>query len=125
MAPRRVLVVEDEWLIARDHVSILTDAGHIAVGPVATVAKAIALLDAERVDIALLDFQLGSQTSTPIAQHLAQHGIPFIVVTGHSSADLSAEFATGLIVAKRPSQNSSWRRSTNSRYRAGPEAGRV
>jgi DNA-binding response OmpR family regulator len=100
MVSRRVLIVEDEWLIARDHEQILTAAGHIAVGPVATVAKAVALMEAEQVDIALLDFQLGSQTSAPLAQQLVQRGIPFIVVTGHSGADLSAEFASGLIVAK-------------------------
>ena len=100
MTLRRVLIVEDEWLIARDHVSTLTAAGHTVVGPVATVPKAIALLETEQVDLALLDFQLGTETSAPIAQRLAQHGIPFIVVTGHSETDFSPEFATGLILAK-------------------------
>jgi DNA-binding NtrC family response regulator len=100
MKPRRVLIVEDEWLIAMDHVSILRAAGHIVVGPVATVAKAMGLIGAEQIDIALLDFQLGAETSATVAHQLAHHGIPFIVVTGHSDADFSPEFATGQIVAK-------------------------
>jgi CheY-like chemotaxis protein len=100
MTPRRVLIVEDEWLIAMEYVSILRAAGHIVVGPVATVAKAIAMLNAEQVDIGLLDFQLSNETSAPIAKRLAQRDIPFIVVTGHSEADFSPEFATGVVVAK-------------------------
>jgi DNA-binding NtrC family response regulator len=105
MTPRRILIVEDEWLIARDHVSILTAAGHIVVGPAATVAKAMALLNAEQVDIGLLDFQLGTETSALIAQRLVQNDIPFIVVTGHAGSDFSPEFATGLIVAKPATPN--------------------
>lgn len=100
MASYRVLIVEDEWLIARDYVSILGAAGHVPVGPAASVIAAEALLDNEQVDIALLDYKLGAGTSATLVQRLNQAGIPFIVSTGHAKADLPEEFSSGALVAK-------------------------
>jgi DNA-binding response OmpR family regulator len=100
MANHHVLVVEDEWLIARDYLAVLRAAGHVAVGPAATVEKALVLLDNERVDIALLDFQLGASTSAPIAARLSQLGIPFVLVTGHAGRGLPSEYTGGTVLAK-------------------------
>jgi CheY-like chemotaxis protein len=100
MSKHRVLVVEDEWLIARDYVSILKTNGHVTVGPAATSKSALTLLETERVDVALLDFQLGSGNSVSVVRTLNQSGIPFIVITGHSKSDLPSEFADGYIMAK-------------------------
>ena len=100
MASYDVLVVEDEWLIARDYLAVLRSAGHVAVGPAATAEKALAFLDKEHVDIALLDFQLGASTSASIAVRLSQMGIPFILVTGHAGRVLPSEYTGGTVVAK-------------------------
>jgi|SRR5215217_5508222 len=100
MAAVNVLIVEDEWLIARDYISIINGGGHTTVGPAATVAHALRLLDTERVDVAILDFQLGGETSAPIVARLNASGIPFLVVTGHAAADLPREFASGAVLAK-------------------------
>jgi CheY-like chemotaxis protein len=100
MAPFHVLIVEDEWLIAKDYVSILRAAGHVAVGPTATAGSALALLDTEQVDVAVLDFHLGDKTSTSVVRRLNQSGIPLIVVTGHSTDDLPPEFGPVAVVAK-------------------------
>lgn len=100
MASRRVLIVEDEWLIARDYAAVLERAGHAVVGPAATAAAAVALLDSESVDVALLDFQLRGETSRDVAQLLNEIGIPFIIATGHAEADLPVEFASGVIAPK-------------------------
>jgi DNA-binding NtrC family response regulator len=100
MGSCRVLVVEDEWLIAQDYRLLLTRAGHIVIGPVATSASAIALLDNEVVDLGLLDFQLREETSAAVAERLTQAKIPFIVVTGHTEVDLPEQFSSGLVAAK-------------------------
>ncbi len=56
----RVLVVEDEYMIAMDLVSTLEQLGYIPAGPAGSVAEAIAMLEREGVDLALLDETLSS-----------------------------------------------------------------
>lgn len=91
----RILVVEDEFLVA-EHISFtLEKLGYEVVGPAPTIDEAIALIGSEALDGALLDANLGGKTSGPIAAELAAHSIPFIVVTGYgtfklASADLDA-----------------------------------
>ncbi len=84
---RRVLVVEDEPLVALEIVTTLADAGCEVVGPAATLAAALALAEAEgaRLDAAVLDGNLHGQSSQPVADILGAHGVPVIYVTGYSS----------------------------------------
>lgn len=85
----RVLVLEDEPLIAMLVVDILTDAGYSVVGPAHDVEQANALINAQHIDIAVLDINLGpGVTSAPIADCLEQRGIPFILGTGYGDAAL-------------------------------------
>src|SRR5215217_5741555 len=100
MAAVSVLIVEDEWLIARDYISVIHGRGHTIVGPASTVASALSLLETERVDVVVLDFQLGGQTSAAIVDKLNADSIPFLVVTGHAASDLPREFASGAMLAK-------------------------
>ncbi|MBB3859425.1 DNA-binding response OmpR family regulator [Novosphingobium hassiacum] len=84
----RVLLVEDEPLLAMLLEESLVDLGHEPVGAVATVSQAMALLDSETVDCALLDFSLGgNDNSVAVAQRLRQAGVPFCYLSGHSSLD--------------------------------------
>ncbi len=84
----RVLLVEDEPLLAMLLEECLADLGHEPVGAVATVEQAHALLDLNPVDCALLDFSLGgSDTSVEVAQRLARLGIPFCYLSGHSTLE--------------------------------------
>jgi CheY-like chemotaxis protein len=85
LAGRRVLVVEDNYLIAMDLAGILERAGADVVGPVLSVQEACDALDPPP-DIATLDVQLGEETSFPIADELARRGVPFVFATG--TADL-------------------------------------
>ncbi len=80
--PRRVFVVEDSALIAMDLESILADAGHTVIGPASTVAEALALVDEGMVDVALLDIDLHGEIVTPVAERLADRGLPFAFLTG-------------------------------------------
>ena len=66
----RVLVVEDEPLIAFDVADHLRDAGFQVVGPVASVSAALKLLESVGCDLAVLDVNLGRETAAPIADAL-------------------------------------------------------
>lgn len=82
----RVLIVEDEPLLAMLIEEGVRDLGHDVAGSAATVAQALAALEAETVDMALLDFTLGDDTnSLPVARRLQERGIPFAYLTGHNS----------------------------------------
>jgi len=81
---RRVLVVEDEPLIAMEIDESLQDAGFKVLGPANSVAEALSLLDQGGCDVAVLDINLGTETSEPIARELIRVGTPFITMSGYS-----------------------------------------
>lgn len=86
----RVLVVEDSFLIAWSMRRILTELGCRVVGPVATVAQALRLIDERGCDAAILDVNLGTETSIPVAKTLLARATPFFFVTGYASPALAA-----------------------------------
>ena len=83
---RKILIVEDEAPIALSLAAAVAHAGGIAIGPVATVAAAFALMADHTLDGALLDIRLRGETSFSLADVLAVLGIPFVFVSGMSSA---------------------------------------
>lgn len=83
---RKILVVEDEAPIALDLAAAVAHAGGVAVGPAASVATSFALMADHTLDGALLDIRLRGETSFPLADVLAVLGIPFVFVSGMSSA---------------------------------------
>lgn len=86
----RVLVVEDEYLIA-DHIAMtLEDLGYDVVGPVSTIDDALATVRSQPLDAALLDANLDGVSSTPIAQELTDRTVPFVVVTGYGELALES-----------------------------------
>jgi CheY-like chemotaxis protein len=80
----RVLVIEDEFLIALDLRSILDDLGCVALGPAATVPEALRLLVTDPPDATLLDLNLGGASSAPVAEALTRGGRPFVIVTAYA-----------------------------------------
>lgn len=97
----RVLVIEDDGLIAMDISDTLDQLGHVVVGPMRTVESALATIDNEVVDLALLDVNLGyGETSYPIAEALRQRGVPFAFLTGYGEADLDASFRDRPVLSK-------------------------
>lgn len=89
-AARRILIVEDEYLIAGSISMMLEDLGYAIVGPVPTVPEAMKAIASEELDAVLLDANLRGASSAPIAVELAARGIPFVVVTGYGELMLSA-----------------------------------
>ena len=100
LAGRRILIVEDEALVAMLVEDALFDAGAEVIGPVATVAEAMALLDAAAPDAAVLDLNLAGETSTPVADVLANRGVPFVVATGYGAEGLPPGHASVPVLAK-------------------------
>ena len=78
----KVLVAEDEALIAMDIETSLREQGCIVLGPTATIAATLASLSRDRPDVALLDLHLLDGLATPIAATLAAMGVPFAVLAG-------------------------------------------
>ena len=97
---RRILVVEDEALVAMLVEDALLDAGALVIGPAATVAEALALLKHETPDAAVLDLNLAGETSTPVADALALLGIPFVVATGYGADGLPQGHGAVPVLAK-------------------------
>ncbi|CAO4150438.1 DNA-binding response OmpR family regulator [Methylorubrum thiocyanatum] len=79
---RRVLVVEDEYLIAMQVKEWLEAAGADVVGPVPSVEQALDLIEDDDVDAAILDINLGGKTTVyPVADRLAALGVPYLFAT--------------------------------------------
>jgi len=78
---RRILVVEDNFLVATLLSEILEAAGWQVVGPVAHLATALEAAASEDFDLAVLDVNLGGQTVYPVAEVLDARRVPFVFVT--------------------------------------------
>ncbi|TIP27614.1 MAG: response regulator [Mesorhizobium sp.] len=102
--PLRVLVVEDEWLIAEDIAACLRTSGHQVIGPTPSVAAALRLIGENPVDVALLDVQLHGETSLAIADELQARQIPFACLSGFGPRDVPSAFASFRFVRKPADQ---------------------
>jgi DNA-binding response OmpR family regulator len=80
----RVLVVEDEFFIALDIGQQLQDAGFEVIGPAPSVEKALNLMSEKGCDAAVLDINLGGETSEPVARKLQEKDRPFVVLSGYT-----------------------------------------
>lgn len=90
----RVLVVEDDYLLAQDLRNELEDAGAEVMGPVPSVAEAMALLaTGAPPDAAILDVNLGGEMVFPLADMLRAQSVPFMFVTGYDKWSLPAAYA--------------------------------
>jgi DNA-binding response OmpR family regulator len=94
----RVLVVEDDPLIAHDLSQQLANAGFKVVGPARSVATALELVAG--CDAAVLDFKLSDEISEPIARKLKASGKPFVVLSGYSMDYLQPLFDGAAILSK-------------------------
>ena len=100
----RVLVVEDEAILAIDIADQLTQAGFQVVGPVPSVSKALKLIAAAGCDIAVLDVNLRDETAEPVARELRSRCTPFLFLSAISSDRLPPEFDNEVLLPK-PAQS--------------------
>jgi DNA-binding NtrC family response regulator len=80
----RILIVEDEGLVALQLQQDVERAGHQVVGPARSLKHGLLLASQERIDAALLDVRLGQETSAAIAEQLLARSIPFAFTTGYA-----------------------------------------
>jgi DNA-binding response OmpR family regulator len=99
-AQPRVLLVEDEAMVAMFVETILEDMGVRVVGPARGVEDGLRLIEGDRIDAALVDLNLGGVEGLPVADALAARSIPFAFVTGYGAAGLPARFADRPLLQK-------------------------
>jgi DNA-binding response OmpR family regulator len=94
VASLHVLIVEDEPLIAMAMEMLVQDEdGGVALGPHGAVAPALGEVEqAGRIDVAMLDCNLGREASWPVADALAARGVPFAFTSGKGASEIPARF---------------------------------
>ncbi|AKS19486.1 response regulator [Xanthomonas campestris] len=88
----RVLVVEDESLVAMLLEDCLAELGYEVAGTVGDVSTALEAVKQGNLDMAVLDVNLGGTMSFPIAEELDARGVPYIFVTGYASSGIPEKF---------------------------------
>jgi DNA-binding response OmpR family regulator len=98
----RVLVAEDDALVALDLMTTLQTAGYVVVGPVSSVAEARTIIDGEPPDAALLDLQFADAgaDAAPVAAALLAGDVPFAVLTDGDGLELEPALAGAPRLAK-------------------------
>jgi CheY-like chemotaxis protein len=97
---KRVLLVEDEPIIAMSVEDMLVDLGCVVIGPALSAAVAEKLARNEHLDAALLDINMGDGATYPIAAILRERNIPFSFATGYGSAGVRAGLRHVSVLAK-------------------------
>ena len=91
---RRILIVEDEYLIAMSLRDALENAGSVVVGPVPSVEKAIKTIELDpHIDAAIVDVNLGGVLAYPVADMLIARKIPFVFTSGYEDNVLRNRYA--------------------------------
>jgi CheY-like chemotaxis protein len=88
----RVLLVEDEMIVAGLLEDMLVNLGCTLVGPAARVDQALAIIGSATIDAAVLDLNLNGEKSYPIADVLAVRRVPFVLSTGYEKESLPSGY---------------------------------
>jgi CheY-like chemotaxis protein len=101
----RILVVEDEMLVAMNIEDMLLELGHEVAGLASRLGPALALAGESRFDAAMLDVNHAGEPSVPVADLLAERGIPFLFATGYGRAGIEERFR-GCPILQKPFRTS-------------------
>jgi PAS domain S-box-containing protein len=96
----RVMIVEDEPLVAMAMSELMAELGMIVIGPFGRVGQAIAALKDNPVNAALLDINLAGELVYPLADRLMANNVPFVFVTGYGSESIDRRYANVRILQK-------------------------
>ena len=100
LSNRKVLVVEDEMMIAMLIEDMLDEFGCKLVGPATNVPRALELIGKESIDVAVLDLNLDGKDTYAIADALQRKNVPFIFATGYGSTGLRQEYGNRPVLPK-------------------------
>jgi CheY-like chemotaxis protein len=98
--PTRILIVEDEPIIALTLQDLLVEAGFEVACVTGKLHKALPLIEGAGCDAAIVDANLGGMSTGPAALALAARGVPVIVLSGYSSEQLQGDFPAALFMRK-------------------------
>jgi len=96
----RVLVVEDEALVALQLEDMLVEFGCAVIGPASRVAQALKLLHGEPVEAAVLDLNIAGELVYPVADELGIRGVPYIFVTAYGTPGLTEPYRSRPVLEK-------------------------
>lgn len=102
---QRILVVEDEAMIAMLIEDMLSDLGCATVGPACSAERALELIETEQFEAAVVDVNLGGERTTSIAEALNSKGIPFLFATGYGPSGIAQQFSERPVLTKPFRQN--------------------
>jgi PAS domain S-box-containing protein len=100
LAGKRVLLVEDEMLVAMMMKDLLTDLGFSVVGPFSRTGDAIEASKDTHLDAAVLDINLNGELVYPVAEFLTDRGVPFVFITGYGAESIDRRFAEVPVLQK-------------------------
>ena len=100
LSGKRVLIVEDESLIAMLAEDFLIELGATVIGPATSIDDAIALIATQEIDAAVLDLNIRGERSDRVADALRLRGIPIVCATGYGQG--AADFAKGSTIIAKP-----------------------
>ena len=98
--PARVIIVEDEPLVAENLRDDLVEAGFEVVGVAPRVESALKLIEGTGFDVAIIDANLAGTSAAPAAAALSARGLPFMVLSGYAREQLQREFSEAVYVQK-------------------------
>ena len=96
----RILIVEDEPLIALTLEEVLIEAGFAISGVASKLDKALALVESGACDAAIVDANLAGVSASPVAVSLAARGLPYIVMSGYSPDQMRGEYPRAFFLSK-------------------------
>lgn len=98
----KIMVVEDEYLIADDIATMLREAGAVVVGPAASLPEGMRLAgDTQQIDAAVLNIGLNGVTVFPLADELRSRGVRFMFLTGYGEEQIPDEYAD-IVCCRKP-----------------------
>ncbi|ARO33746.1 response regulator protein (plasmid) [Rhizobium sp. NXC14] len=100
LARQAVLIVEDDYTLASELASKLSQAGINVVGPAPNVEQALKYIEDSKIEVAILDINLGGAMVFPVADELSRRNIPFFFATGYSRDVVPPRFADRIFVEK-------------------------
>lgn len=115
----RILVVEDEALVAMLVEDMLGDLGCEVLGPVGGVRQALDLLESEKPAAAILDVNLGGEPVYPVADALMAAGTPFVLATGYGELGVADPYK-GVPVLQKPFEQAELERCVRRAVEARP-----
>ena len=102
LSGRRIAVIEDEFLIAKDICDVLATEGAEIVGPFSRIKNALRGLATSKPDVVLLDLNLAGLSSLPIAQYLVERKIPFVILSGYGPSMITEELLRTAPMIQKP-----------------------